>query len=231
MVRVNYLMLDTNIKIRDFSIVVVKQNQSPSILNPDFLKYNKIIPPDWELAMPSISIPSLSQIIFSNGVNIVDQLEKISFWEVLDAEYPDFKVPDLTVKYIDAVPFVAYKAIGLNINAYFFLEEKENSQDIILDKLIAPGKWKVFQGESPNALVQFTYKFDNTNLIIAIQETTFQQTPNDLLIPIVNFTANFHRDLKDGTPNEKNSQTKNIIQAWKTDLNTLLSFVKEAFIE
>ncbi len=224
-------MLDTNIKVRDFSIVVVAENQSPSILNPDFLKYNKIVPSDWELAMPPISIPQVSQVFFNNGVNIVAEVGKISFWESLDTDHLDFKVPEMTYKYIDAVPFLAYKAIGININAYVILDKEEDSQDIILDKLIAPGKWKVFQGESPNALVQFTYKFDNTNLIIALQKAAFQKTQNDLLIPIVNFTANFHRDLKDGTPDEKNSQMKNIIQSWKTDLNTLLSFVKEAFLE
>lgn len=189
------LMLSTNVEVRDFSIVVVAENQNPSILNPDFLKYNHIVPADWELAMPPICTPAVSQVVFKNGVNIVAQSDKVSFWEVLDTEHIVFTVPEISCKYIDIVSYLDYRAVGININAHIILEKKEENQDTVLTKLITSGKWKNFQGKSPNAVVQFTYKLDNANLTIAIQEAVIPKMPNNELVPIINFSGNFHRDL------------------------------------
>lgn len=224
-------MRSSNVEVRDFSIVVVAENQNPSILNPDFLKYNQIVPPEWELAMPPICTPAVSQVVFKNGVNVVAQSDRVSFWEALDTEHLDFKVPEISCKYIDVVPSVDYRAVGININAHLIIENKEDNQDIILDKLIASGKWKSFQGKSPNAVVQFNYKLENdTNLMIAIQEVVIQNNNSDL-VNIINFSANFNRELTNGTVPERISYMKNIIQSWKNDFDNFISFVEETFLE
>ncbi|WP_445214872.1 hypothetical protein [Brasilonema sp. UFV-L1] len=201
-------------------------------MNPDFLKYNQIVPRDWELAMPPICTPPISQVVFKNGVNIVAQSDRVSFWEALDPEHLVFQVPDISSKYIEIVPSVDYRAVGININAHIVAEKKEDNQDTVLTKVIAAGKWKNFQGKSPNAVVQFMYQLDNTNLTIAIQEVVFQQQlPQNQLVPVVNFSANFHRELVNSTYPEKIFQIKNIIQSWETDFKTFISFVEEAFLE
>jgi hypothetical protein len=224
-------MLSKNVEVRDFSIVVVADNQNPSILNPDFLKYNQIVPSDWELAMPPICTPALSQVTFKNGVNVVAQSDKVTFWEALDSDNLLFEIPDIFCKYIDVVPAGDYRAVGININAHILVEKKENNQDIVLSKLISEGKWKSFQGKSPNAVVQFTYQLDNTNLMIAIQEVIIAKNPNNELVNILNFSANFHRELINGTYPERISYVKNIIQSYNTDLDTFLSFTEQAFLE
>lgn len=231
MVRVSCLMLSTNVEVRDFSIVVVADNQNPSILNPDFLKYNQIVPSDWELAMPPICTPPVSQVVFKNGVNIVAQSDRVSFWEVLDTEHIVFTVPEISCKYIDTVSYVDYRAVGININAHIVAEKKEDDRSTVLAKLIASGKWKNFQGKSPNAVVQFTYQLENANLTISIQEAVIQNMQNNELVPIINFSANFHRDLINTTYPEKISYIKNIIQSWKSDFDTFISFIEEAFLE
>ena len=224
-------MLSTNMEVRDFSIVVVANNQNPSFLNPDFLKYNQIVPTDWELAMPPISIPVLSQVMFKNGVNIVAQSDRVTFWEALDNDNLVFQIPDISCKYIDIVPAVDYKAVGININAHFPIANKEDNQDTVLTKLISQGKWKNFQGKSPNAVVQFTYQLDNTNLMITIQEAIIQKNPNNESVNILNFSANFHRELINGTYAERILYVKNIIQDCKSDFDIFISFAEEAFSE
>ncbi|MHC5768919.1 MAG: hypothetical protein ACYTXI_25510 [Nostoc sp.] len=218
-------------EVRDFSIVVVADNQNPSILNPDFLKYNQIVPPDWELAMPPICTPALSQVVFKNGVNIVAQFDRVTFWEALDNDNLVFQIPEISCKYIDIVPAVDYRAVGININAHLLIANKEDNQDTVLTKLISQGKWKNFQGKSPNAVVQFTYQLDSANLMIAIQEAIIQQNPNNELVNVLNFSANFHRELINGTYPEKISSVKNVIQYCKSDFEIFISFVEEAFLE
>lgn len=224
-------MLSKNVEIRDFSIVVVADNQNPSILNPDFLKYNKIVPSDWELAMPPICTPALSQVVFKNGVNIVSQSDRVTFWEALDSDNLVFQIPEIFCEYIDIVPVVDYKAVGININAHLIIENKENNQDTVLTKLISEGKWKNFQDKSPDAAVQFIYKLDNANLTIGIQEANMKKHPNNELVNVLNFAANFHRELTNATYPEIKSSVKNIIQSCNTDLNTFLSFIEQAFLQ
>ncbi|KYC35713.1 hypothetical protein WA1_07865 [Scytonema hofmannii PCC 7110] len=224
-------MLNKNVEIRDFSIVVVGDKQNPSILNPDFLKYKQIVPSDWELAMPFICTPALSQVVFKNGVNVVVQSDRVTFWEVSDSDNPVFQIPEIFCKYIDIVPAVDYRAVGININADLLVENQENNQDTVLSKLISEGKWKNFQGKSPNTVVQFTYQLDNTNLVIAIQEAIIQKNSKNEIGNVLNFSANFHRELINGTYPERISYVKNIIQLYKRDLDTLLSFIEQAFLE
>lgn len=52
-----------------------------------------------------------------------------------------------------------------------------------------------------------------------------------VLVPIVNFSANFHLELINSTYPEKISQIRNIIQSWETDFKTFIAFVEEAFLE
>ncbi len=224
-------MLSKNVEVRDFSIVLVGDNQNPSILNPDFLKYKQIVPSDWELAMPPICTPALSQVVFKNGVNVVAQSDKVTFWEALDSDCLVFQIPEILCRYIDIIPAVDYRAVGININAHLIIENQKNNQDTVLSKLISEGKWKNFQGKSPNAVVQFTYQLDNTNLMIAIQEAIISKNSNNELVNILNFSGNFHRELINGTYSETISYVKNIIQSCKTDLDTFLSFIEQAFLE
>ena len=67
----------------ELSIVVVARNHNPTILNPDFLRYNEIVPPDWELAGPPVCVELMAQVAYSNSVKIVSQFDKVIFTETL----------------------------------------------------------------------------------------------------------------------------------------------------
>jgi hypothetical protein len=222
-------MLSKNVEVRDFSMVLVAENANSTILNPGFLKYNRIVPDEWELAMPPICTPPVSQVIYKNGVNIVAQPDKISFGEFIDTE-KIYKIPEISSKFVDVVPIINYQAIGINFNAYILAGEKEQEQDIILNKLIAAGKWKNFRGKSPNTLVQFVYQFEDSVFTIAIQEALMNNFPNNEQTPIIAFVANFHRQLIGTNPQEKTTHLKHIIQSYHSDLNIFISFIEEDFL-
>jgi len=222
-------MLSSNVEVRDFSIVLVAENANSTILNPDFLKYNCIVPEEWELAMPPICTPPVSQVIYKNGVNIVAQPDKISFWEFIDTEKM-YKIPEISSKFVDVVPMINYQAIGINFNAYILVNEKEQEHDVILTKLIADGKWKNFWGKSPNTVVQFAYQFEDSSFTIAIQEALMNNLPNNEQTPVMTFAANFHRQLIDTSIQEKTTYIKQIIQSYHSDLNTFISFIEEDFL-
>jgi len=223
-------MLGKVLEIRDFSIVVVADNHSPSILNPDFLKYNHIVPTDWELAMPPICIPPLSQVVFKNGVNIVAQSDRVTFWEDFETDDFSVKVPEVSSKYVDVLPYIDYRGIGLNFSGHVVADKEEDTQDFFLNRLIASGAWKSFQGNSPDVAVKFTYPTNSGYLTMAVESGILGESPDTELVPVLIFQANFHRKISGSTNQEKTSQVKEYIKNWQTDLNTFKSLVSDTFL-
>jgi hypothetical protein len=82
------------VTIQELALALTAKNHSPTFLNSDFLKYSGIVPPDWELARPPILDPQISQVAFTNGLNIVAQSNAITFIEALKAKpLEDTKIP------------------------------------------------------------------------------------------------------------------------------------------
>ena len=73
-------MPDLQIIPHKIGIVVVGANHNPSILNPDFLRHQCIVPEAMTLVGPVISTPAFSQVVYQ-GLEIVSEPNRISFTE------------------------------------------------------------------------------------------------------------------------------------------------------
>jgi hypothetical protein len=92
------------ITIQELALALIAKNHSPTLLNSDFLKYSGIVPSDWELARPPIFSPQISQVAFTNGINIVAQSNAITFIESLSTKpQEDIKIPAIIRKYVEAL--------------------------------------------------------------------------------------------------------------------------------
>ncbi len=211
--------------IQTVSTVLVSVNQNPSILNPDFLKYNQIVPMEWNLGKPPFSTSSVSQVFFDNGFSIIVQGDKITFLQSFEPDDFSVEVIEITSKYVEAVPYLNYRAIGINFNGYVVLETVENASDFILNKIIAPGTWRSFQGVSPNnAEIQFTYPLSDAVLALTIQAGSLEDKCNNKVAPILLFSANFHRELN--TDETQKLEVKRITQSWEKDFSVFSSLVE-----
>ena len=54
----------------ELSVVLVADSNNPSILNPDFLHYNKIVDKGHGVLDSPISTPGFSQVAYENGVTV-----------------------------------------------------------------------------------------------------------------------------------------------------------------
>jgi len=75
--------MNVTVDTREFSIVVVAKSHNPTILNPDFLKDNEIVPANWELEKPPVCLEPVAEIVFKNKVRIIAQLDKLIFLRML----------------------------------------------------------------------------------------------------------------------------------------------------
>jgi hypothetical protein len=68
-------------EFKQLAIVVVAKNHNPTILNPDFLIRNAIVPEDWETSDNPVCTDPVAQVAFTSGVTITAEFNKIVFAE------------------------------------------------------------------------------------------------------------------------------------------------------
>lgn len=109
-------MTTDKIQLHSISVVIAAKHHNPSILNKDFLAYNRIVPKSWSV-VESISTPAVSTIKYSNGVEwIVDQ-DRLTVAEGFDIPFhqnEDTEVHNRAIEYVQILPHTPYMALGLN---------------------------------------------------------------------------------------------------------------------
>jgi hypothetical protein len=221
--------MDKEIKIEELSIVVVAQNHNPTLLNPDFLIYNKIVPPAWELAGSPICVGPMAQVTFKNGVNIVAQFNKVIFTETVgDKRDEDIAVPVIARKYAETLPHVDYRAVGINPKGHVNFLEEAAVQGYILDTLLSPGPWLEFGDVRPKAGLKFVYWVKDCQFSLTLEESRLQLP--DATVPVAMFTANFHRDLKGETKDQRLQNLSQILDHWDEDVALFKIVVNDRFL-
>jgi len=219
-----------NLNIQELAIVVVARNHNPTILNPDFLKYNSIVPDAWELAENPVCTDVVARVRYKNGISILAQFERVAFSEGIGVMSPEeARVPGIAAKYVGTLPHVDYRAVGINIKGCVVVDSEEETHRFILDKLIAPGPWKTFQDKPPGVSVRFLYPMNNKLLNLTIESGLLPQADGTQL-PAVMFESNFHQDITDKASEEKVDTVQQIIDSWKTDVETFRKLINGIFL-
>lgn len=106
--------MSLDITYSGFAIVLAANSNNPTILNPDFLKYNKIIDEAFELRQAPICTEPFSQVAYKNGLVVTSQLDKVIFSTSAVEHGVKFEDLALIVKnYVTLIPHVEYTGIGL----------------------------------------------------------------------------------------------------------------------
>jgi len=188
-----------NIHPIEFSIVVVGQDCNPTILNPDFLKYRKIVPDDWgwKLAGPAITTPPFATVPYDSGVTVT--VEPSQFL-VTDRSCGDHveksKIPEIAKAYVAELPNVRYTALGINFRS---LVEMEVPDAYLKERFVKPGPWN--QGERALETVSLTlgYAHEDGRLSLSMERATVvtQEEEASTQIHGVLAAANYHREWTD----------------------------------
>ena len=217
--------------IRELSIVLLAENHNPTILNPDFLKYNEIVPFDWELAESPVCVDSIAQVFYKNDIRIIAQFDRLNFTENISSKLlEDIDVPNVSSKYIEVLPHVNYRAIGINPRGHVVVQNQHEADIFVLNKLVSKGPWTKFKNTIPKATVQFNYPLDFGFLILKVEDTILS-LPNEEKVPAIVFSGNFHRDVSGGNTNEIIEKLKKIIKSWSSDVELFKELIEESFLK
>jgi hypothetical protein len=217
-------------EVQELLIAIAVQQQNPTILTADFLKYTGIIPGDWELAKQPILTNTAAQVVFQNGVSVIAEVNRIIFAEAIANKEPqDVQIPAIVRKYIETVKQVNYQGIGINLRGFSLYEQNnQTARNYIFGKLLQPGAWQNFGSAPVQASMRLVYTLDETQLYLDVNEAELQY-PDQTTKPALLFAANFSRTIAQEQPTERLAAIGAVIDKWQGDVEILKELVNVKF--
>ncbi len=193
--------------LHEVNMVLVGEDHNPSILNPDFLRHNRIVPEDLELddKIPSMSSPIRSQCAFENGLQIVGEPNRISFSQ----SYPKENIfcHEIARKYLKTVPLVRYTAIGINIIGLVSVP----NGNLALRNMLRPGEWDRFEDTLPSPQISLTYPLVGKTVNLTLESNPPENEEG------VFVRGNFHRNIQRDR-GESYRVAMTMVDDWESDL-------------
>lgn len=220
--------------LQDLVIVIAAKNHKPSLLNLDFLKCSGIVPSDWELARQPISANNMAQVMFTNGIAITAEPQRIILGQPIRKEYGEsILIPEIARKYAQALPLMEFEAIGINPRGYvpFPAGEQDTARQYITETLLSPGAWQS-TGEAPmRASLNLVYKFQRAPFYLTVTEAALQaESEEEKATPIIIFSGSFSYQVNSENNSEKLALFHSVINNWQSDLEEYRNIINNKFL-
>lgn len=203
-------------KYINFSIVFAARSNNPTILNPDFLKFNGIVDESFELKEKPICTEPFAQVSYKNHINIISQLDKVVFSiNITDGINEQFDVVyNIAKKYLKCIPHVFYTGIGINPKYFLKSPEGMTPERFILDNFI---KEKDELNKLLSISVKFTFQaYENTKCTMEVMPGEIEE--NDIMSQGVIVASNFHHEIPTDYDGKIESMIS-ILDSYKKDID------------
>jgi hypothetical protein len=180
-------------RLFQFSGVVVGQAHNPTILNPDFLATEGIVPKSWNWSVrETITTPPLSMIRYSNGVTITVEPNKLQVTDPNVENGPrNSKVTEIASAYVRVLPHVQYTASGNNFQS---LMQRDAPGEYLKGRFLKDGPWN----DALDAVgIRLIYPLDVGRLTLAIDTGAAKLPDQADQQAIIIANANFSRNCGD----------------------------------
>ena len=139
---------------------------NPSHVNPDFLRANEVIPPEWSVVRPVTLEAGVSRVNYENGFS-VSATDNNVFFNQRHLEDPDVElaVPYVAGRYLDYPPeYLRFNSIGIGL-AFIIVGPAQAELSSLLSALAVP-----YRDTVPNVFLRSMYRLRNMRVNITIGE-------------------------------------------------------------
>lgn len=184
-------------KLKHISIVVVASNHNPTILNPDFLRHEKIVLDKewgWELSASPITTPPYSSVEYDSGIKITVEPRKLQIADEKSQNPNDSKIIDIAKKYIEVLPHVHCDAIGFNFHTLIAMEDADKSikNHFLLDKFLSDEKLITIG-------MKFVYQASNNGKLVMDLDPAIEEQDDEEPKSVIVARSNFNRACEKGS--------------------------------
>ena len=213
----------SDVALIELSVVLIADNIDPSMINPDFLRYNDIVDQSLQTEPSSISTPVFSQVTFEGGLTVTAQADRFVFVQRGEALTEDVvSSPNTARRFLEKIPYPAYKAIGINSMGAKLLDPGYVSG--VADALIERGAWMAFRDVSPILSLKATYLYENRQITMDVHDAKRRDADGSEQLGLL-FVANIHRDVSEADQGRRIASLMSILSAWKHDLSDFKNLV------
>ncbi len=209
---------------QEIAIVIAVPVEDPTMLNEKFLKQAGIIPIDWQLERQPVYSDRVAQIMFTNGLSIVAQPDRLMFLEIVGDKSSDtLHAGKVAQKYLATLKMADYRSVGINFRSYAPQNSPDAATAYINDRLLTAGNWQQYNHHQVRASVNLNYDLGDRQFNLSIDAATIQ-FPTPLTHPAVVFSGTFSYDLA-ASSGERVAKISAIIGNWQQELNEFNYFI------
>lgn len=198
-----------------FSTVVIGKTHNPSILNPDFLSVNGIVPDDWGWDVAeTITTPPFAVVRYTSGVAVTVEFDKLEVTDIRVGDDPTrSKAAEIATNYVHKLPHVRYTAAGINFQTLVAVESPET---YLTERFVKPGPWHSPKRQVSAAGLRLVYLLgDEGRLTLSLDAGEAQRSDAKAKKKVVIANANFHRDCGDHPAHEQVARhLTNVARDW-----------------
>jgi hypothetical protein len=216
--------------LQELGIVVAMQQPNPNLVTAEFLKLSGIIPLDWQLAREPLNNDKISQLLFTNGVSIVAEPNRIMFGENIgDKDINTLTVATIAQKYLDIFKLAQYSAIGINIRSYSPQSTIGSATEYINQQLLGNGNWQKYGTAPVQAALNLVYTLEGRQLNLDVAAAGIQFAEQEIT-PVILFSGNFSYNLATSETASNLGAASQVLAKWQTDLSAYCELITDRFL-
>lgn len=183
------------VKLASLSVVVISDGNNPRILNPDFLQRNQIVPDTWKPANVIVTSP-FATVQFENSLSIHVENTKLQFLATAADVDWQTELPRIAIKYLEVLPHVAYKAVGLNFAWNSDTPVGQEAEDRLIAAMLRDGDWLKFGAGITGTLIELQYRKSQPFLALKIGVRLTVNPDGTEVLESYTISTNFHHDFE-----------------------------------
>lgn len=216
--------------LQEVGIVVAMQQPNPNLVTAEFLKLSGIIPPDWQLARQPLNTDKISQLLFTNGVSINAEPNRIMFGETIgDKNINTLTIAQIAENYLNIFKLAQYQAIGINIRSYSPQVNSIAATQYINHQLLSDGSWQNYGTAPIQAALNILYTLKGRQLNLEIAAAGIQFSEQEIT-PVILFSGNFSYNLTASENSNNLGAADSILANWQTDLSAYCELITDRFL-
>lgn len=200
-----------------FSVVVVGKTHNPSILNPDFLRENKIVPKEWGWEVSeTVTTPPFAIVRYANGCSVTVEQQKLQVTDLsVDTDPTSSRAGAIAAAYVQTLPHVRYTSGGINFQS---IVETDEPEAYLRERFIKDGPWKEYALPLTAAGIRMVYPLkDAGRITLSLDAGEAQRGDAEKKAKVIIANANFHRDCGQDLPaSEVATLLASVEQDWET---------------
>ena len=199
----------------NFSIVFAAKSNNPTVLNPDFLKYNDIVDSSLALKQPPICTEQVSQVVYQNNLSITSQLDKVVFSMDEPHKNKGFQFAyEVSKKYLKCIPHANYIGIGINPQYILVLDKNSSAYEYIISNFMNS---KIVNKDLSSIDFSFSFSKDESTSC-SIKISSGKKLMEDKTIHnAIMIQANLHHKVNSATSIKINNMNE-ILDSYKNDV-------------